>query len=151
MDYSMREVAEGDISVFKVVRGRYDYGRGVMRYVSLYRLFPYEVGSVYRTEMSVDGFSVSEGFHSYMSSEVSVVEDGFLSFMVRSSIGGGKKLLSASCGIYAMYVMECVIPSGSSYYRNRYGEVVSDCLRVVGCEEISDYVGKMGFMKEFVD
>ena len=82
------------------------------------------LGSIFGyADMSLDDFEVREGFHSCR--EIS--QDSY-SWLSVSALGNYEMFYHH----FNEYIYSAVIPSGSKYYLNEYGEYVSDRLRIIG-------------------
>lgn len=129
-----RLVAKEDIRVFKIVYKMQD--EDVFK--SLYQDYPYSRGETYKTELKVSGGEINEGFHSYSNDGVILSKRDRVLLIMPTSVKGGYDFIDyVPINKYKVkYRMDCVIPSGSVYYQNKYGEVVSDSITVVGFKEI---------------
>lgn len=141
----IKKVAEKPIRVFKI--GRKDWRKHhVLPYYNP-EIMHYEVGRTYNhgRELTVQYesdywmedqlvYTIDAGFHSYNSVKVKV----FKSFPVPHwfDVVSSMKLGSYD-PIVSVYV-ECLIPKGSVYYENYYGEIVSDKIKIVKLKNIED-------------
>lgn len=119
-------VADEDITVFKVVRKVED---GL--YLSYYKDYPYYLGRAYEmkglSHKEIDGnMRIEEGFHSYSSKEcyICIPYNNFGQIYILKQKTW--ELSAVYDDIYDLCIIECTIPKGSKYYRNYYGEIVSD-------------------------
>jgi hypothetical protein len=135
------KVSEDDKIVYKV-----GHFRKEGKFDSYYERFSYilnkeceKVNIIMQKEIG-DNFSVSAGYHSYSS-------DSFLR-IIRSDkfedefIVRGNNGTTICNGNYFgnCFIGKFVIPKGTKYYENSYGEIVSECIKYVG---IIDDSGKM--------
>lgn len=128
-------VAGKDISVVKVVVSENSIFR------SFYYGFRYSVGCSYGTEVHGHDGRILGGFHSY-SDKIRLLRDVA---GIRVSLDGSffnDTFYKCDSRINSLYVMRCIIPKGSRYMRNDVGCYVSDSIRVVGFEPLSDVVEK---------
>jgi len=138
---------ESGVRVFKIVSLR----KGEYLYAAYHGDFEYKLGKVAVSHMEIsfkhewDVSFVEEAIHSYLSDNVIVWK-------------------TSSCGIYSIYnivdggidstldwfiddighgtkrvVMEGIIPPGTPYYVNEYGEVISEQLLPTNVVELADY------------
>lgn len=70
---------------------------------SLYNLFPYELGKLYRADIVKDKKEVDKGFHSYKH--------------LKEAKGDTDHTPTATHERWRTVVVECTIPAGSKYYR----------------------------------
>jgi len=120
-------VSDEDITVFKVMRKIKD---GM--YSSYFMEYPYSLGKIYEmngleSHEGEDGYmTIEKGFHSYSSKECYI----YLPYNSHGQIYIQKQrtweLSAVYDDTYNVCIIECTIPKGSKYYRNYYGEIVSD-------------------------
>lgn len=85
--------------------------------------FEYHFGKLYKTDLGnviqhPYYYSIDEGFHSYKK----------LPILWRNMY------ITAKSGFYNIYrhvIIECVIPIGSTYYENEFGELVSNQIKIM--------------------
>jgi len=121
------KLAEEDIPVFKVVRKN--------SLLSYYTDYPYILNEVHTTKplkinhSSVEEWKIQEGFHSYSIECVTKI--------VRTVCGRSIKVYNSDKDdevlldyyeISSTCKLECLIPKGSLYYVNEWGEYVSESI-----------------------
>lgn len=124
------QIAEKDIPVFKILR---------RDLVSAYFNFPYNIGETYKIrEINVhywdifeDEYVIRAGFHSYDPSLVIAVSDTYILKVLLISRGYRLDHFNA----ISFKIVDCIIPEGSKYYKNEYGEIVSDCIKICKVRE----------------
>lgn len=87
--------------------------------------FEYYFNKLYKTTLSkinhgFEGYTIEEGFHSFK--EEPIVWNNFY--------------ITSNNGFYNIYynsIIECVIPTGSTYYKNAVGELVSNQIKLIRC------------------
>lgn len=131
-----RLVAKEDITVYKVVQIFPDG-----KILSYFNDFPYEIGEIYNTNITVkhyenvysDFYYIEQGFHSY-NYHLYIGLDPFLNMPVAYD--------KSNASYYGddIYGMLCVIPKGTEYYVNRFGDVVSTSIKLVALsiKELND-------------
>lgn len=141
---AVKQIAEEDIKVFKIGESH----RGM--FCSMYKDFKYQLNQLYTSHINIniDGdidikfhdypayrFVGSRGFHSYDPSIVHLeISDN--NAIPRWAVYARKRRLDFdTCG--AIYVKaECVIPKGSAYYENDFGEIISNQIIIKNFEPI---------------
>lgn len=124
-----REIAKIDIPVFKIVQKDPELG-----FISYYRYFQYKVGDVYSSRIKkiigpeMSYLSINNGLHSY-SNDCKIAKIG-CSFFI-SSCKGYEVDFCVEENERKLYKLECVIPRGSAYYKNKFGEIVSSRLKIL--------------------
>lgn len=122
-----KKIAKSDISVFKIVDGN------SLR--SYYRGFPYTLGGEYFQDLTVLGkdrsefVSITKGFHSYDTHEVKL-------HITPKGVYAINNLENILGLFHNVAKLECIVPAGSTYYKNSCGEIVSDKLKVIGMEKL---------------
>lgn len=127
--------AEEDIEVFKIAIDNRE------RIVSYFYYKEYNVGKTYKMDFNEKPFFVSasklfnidSGFHSYSTKcriNLNVYDNGY----ILDIIFYGTLLQSYSH--VGLVKLNCIIPKGSHYYENEYGEIVSDSLKIVSVDDI---------------
>lgn len=125
-------VAKRDIKVVKFIMSKY----GEQFYTPYYRqeiamgqiktsklVDPHRVGDI------IDSFyAIGEGLHSYGMNIDIVIQNGRIDIM---SNGERLDYWFDTYNGFRVYIAECVIPKGSSYYLNEHNEYVSDKLKYV--------------------
>lgn len=97
-------IATEAITCYKVVRGK--------KYItSEYKHFRYELGKLYKVEMGKIYDRVERGLHSYT---------------IKGLKSSSHKILYDS-----KRAVRCKIPKGASYYIGRYGDLVSNKIKLV--------------------
>lgn len=114
-------VAETDIKTFKILSLR---KHTLYAYYQNYKYTIGKINSVNSLELVED--TISEGFHSYD------INNDYLSVLGGILILGKNNIEFLDYYSYGNRIVkvECTIPKGSMYYRNSYGEIVSDKLIV---------------------
>ena len=126
------QIAEKDIKVIKAVH--YDRIKGII--TSAYCNFHYKISSTYSNmqlgiKERVDGtISISTGFHSYNPNKIT-----FKKTFGVTEIRSKAFYLDHFC-VSFICKLNCTIPKGATYYENKYGEIVSNKLRVDSLESI---------------
>ena len=127
-------VADEDIRVYKVM----EQMPGSRTFDSLYYHKSYEVGQVYKTVIKpiynniecLYRTRIENGFHSYDRSKTEIKDDSIswhINVKNREDISIDILWYSNSLLKYRNIVaVECIIPKGSKYYENDFGEIVSD-------------------------
>ena len=116
----VRLTAIEDLHVFKLMRSGF---------VSYYKSFIYNPGVTYHSslgkpEATIDGnWRIARGFHSYDKSCVMHETDLDLS-VYSPTLCPRLDILTKD----HLIKVECIIPEGSEYYVNKYGEYVSDSI-----------------------
>ena len=128
------KIAKDNIPVEKIVK----LGTTIFNeecYHSAYFDKRYELNTTYKTShMFLNGYWVEEGFHLYKG--VKIIIDRKLEGIL---IYGKNNVKLDSWSICDIAIMSCVIPKGSIYYENSYGEIVSDTIRPIYCYKIKCY------------
>lgn len=130
---AVKQVAKEDIKVFKIGESH----KGMFH--SMYKDFKYQLNQLYITNIYIDKdnagrFVGSQGFHSYDPSIVhlEISENKIIQWAVYA----GQIKLDFDT-IDANYVKaECVIPKGSVYYENDFGEIISNQIIIKNFEPI---------------
>lgn len=130
------KIAEEDIKVFKIGKTHEDM------FCSMYTGFKYQLNQLYTSRIDIefefkedrDRFVGSQGFHSYDPSIVHLeICENVIS---RWSALAGQKLLDFDTGDANYVKAECVIPEGSVYYENEWGEIISSQIIIKNVESI---------------
>ena len=124
----VKKVAKEDIKVYKILR---KYGNRITSPVR--KTMEWEIGKLvdlrkplyYRGGNICNAWILKEGFHSLIDCPVLVPTYCGKEWTIEKN---DKCLFQCDRG---ESVYECVIPAGSTYYENEYGEVVSDRLIVL--------------------
>lgn len=138
---------ESGVRVFKIVNLR----KGKYIYAAYHRDFKYKLGKVavshreisFKHELDVS--FVEEAIHSYLSDSVIVRKTSScviysIDNMVDGSIYSKLDWFIDNIGHGTrMVVMEGIIPHGTPYYVNEYGEVISEKLLPTNVVELADY------------
>lgn len=135
------KVAEDNIPVTKIVRVSSNI-------IQAYYVpeFIYSIGVVYHSKLDSPylygrSWRVQKGFHSYKPSctielyKAFCSDDWYCALVVKNLIS----VISDNYGpLYRddLGIMSCVIPKGSKYYENEYGEIVSDTIKPIYCYKI---------------
>ena len=122
-----RLVAKEDTTVYKIVQVFPDN-----KIHSYYNEFIYELGQIYNTECNVEYFKqdeddlylINEGFHSY-NYNPSIGYD-----TIKQSVIVGSKSMEVYSGP-GVFGMLCIIPKGTEYYINDYGDIVSTSIKPI--------------------
>ena len=80
---------------------------------------------------------IQRGFHSYKSSfPIEFYKKSWCySLVVKNLIGVRLDVYNSSISS-DLGIMSCIIPKGSKYYENEYGEIVSDTIKPIYCYKI---------------
>lgn len=116
-------ILDKDMSVFKIV-----VNKGVDIY-SYYQSFLYQLNKLYTTELDVQNANgsillINRGFHSY-STKCSVEKIDNYYITVHSTLDCYDNEICYDRSAIIL-IQSCIIPSGSTVYINKFGEVVSD-------------------------
>ena len=139
------QIAEEDIEVFKVVKRNYS-PEEPNSFISLYFYHPYKLGETYESEIKIkinydnDGtVSINKALHSYSAKDCHISYVIFNDeYSIAFSYSDGRTLIDDDIPNDIEIVrLNCVIPKGATYYKNRVGEFASDKLRVVSAENIN--------------
>lgn len=119
------KMAEKDRAVFKVVEQIDE------KLLSNYRKFPYEIGKLYETRIgdrkaAFGRLRIEEGFHSYSNKCKWEPLYAFPDTVYRVAFGNLSLAIFDLSVIHKHVRVSCIIPKGSLYYENEYGEIVSD-------------------------
>lgn len=128
-----KKTATEDIPVFKVVFCKKDFD-GRLKFVSYYYRKEYSENEEYKSPIQVYDTNISVGIHSYLCGKCSTNAkmDFFCGALLKVvSVVSEKHQYKYQSISDSLYRMDCVIPKGSTYYANGYGEAVSDKLRVI--------------------
>jgi len=124
---AVKQIAEEDIKVFKIGESH----RGM--FYSMYKNFKYQLNQLYSINIYInkddDGVFVgSRGFHSYDPSIVhlKISKNGIIQWVVYA----GQRRLDYDIVIAGYVKAECVIPKGTTYYENDFGEIISEAIIV---------------------
>ena len=116
------KIASEDIKVFKIIE------KFENNIISAYKGFRYKIGQLYETEIRLtETFSsafIQQGFHSYsnecrLERDCTYLEQPAFRIMFKGSRLDGFSKVS-------YYKVNCIIPKGSQYYENEFGEIVSN-------------------------
>jgi len=131
---AVKQIAEEDIKVFKI--GESHGGR----FCSMYKGFKYQLNQLYSVNIYInkddDGeFVGSRGFHSYDPSIVHLeISDN--NAIPRWVVYVEQRSLDFdTCDAYYVKA-ECVIPKGSVYYKNDFGEIISNQVIIKNVEPL---------------
>lgn len=127
------QIAREDILVYKIMLQNPDTGR----LKSLYYGMKYEVGKVYWTDVSpisIDSplyleMKIDKGFHSYSMDKTMATKDKYQIVIYNMENNGIVDSISFSD---KLVIVKCIIPKGSKYYENDFGEIVSDRIIITG-------------------
>lgn len=132
---AVKQVAEEDIKVFKIGE-RYE---GM--FCSMYKGFKYQLNQLYTSccidiefQDYNDRFVGSRGFHSYDPSMayLEISKNVIPRWSVRTRQGA----LDFDTGDANYVKAECIIPKGSEYYENEWGEIISNQIIIKNFESI---------------
>jgi hypothetical protein len=130
-----RRIAEDDIPVFKIL-----YKTLEGKYISPHRSYSYNIGEVYKSDIVLsvldNYFVIDVGLHSY---SIDCVIDINTYGILVNDIGSHFILDSYYQCSSSPVLMNCIIPKGSTYYKNKRGEIVSDELMVIGEADVSQF------------
>ena len=128
-----KKTAKKDISVIKILLKTED---GAL--ISPYRFTEYLLDKVYWSEIGQpienlghDMWVIYEGLHSYSPSGISLAADIDSCTIRITPRNDAANLLDYWYQFAGAVIFEGVIPSGSKYYENENGELVSDGLKIV--------------------
>lgn len=129
------KMAEKDRSVFKVIKQIDE------RFSSYFKRFPYEIGKLYETKIGnhkviCGHLCIEEGFHSYSNKCKWEPLYQVIDTVYRVVFGNLSLAIFDSSVIYKPVRVSCIIPKGSLYYENEYGEIVSN--KIILKEIIND-------------
>lgn len=120
-----KKVAEKPIEVFKVAKmrnGKY--------YAPFINNFEYEIGKTYHAELMICNPSyvkeiaaITKGLHSY---------SAYCTCERRKTYTYCTLVKGLSFNVDSAF-LKCIIPTSSTYYENKFGEIVSDALEII-CE-----------------
>lgn len=124
---AVKQIAEEDIKVFKI--GESHEGM----FCSMYKGFKYQLNQLYRNNIYINkdddgGFIGSRGFHSYDPFIVHL--DIRENEIIQWAVYAGQRRLDFDTVIADYVKAECVIPKGSIYYENDFGEIISEAIIV---------------------
>lgn len=128
----VKRVAKSDIKVAKFVVSNYRclfYTPYYRQEVAMGEIKTSELGEPHRVGDVDDGFyAITDGLHSYGTNVDIVVQNNRIDI-----IWNGERLdyWFDTYNDFKVYIVECVIPKGSSYYVNECNEYVSDKLKYV--------------------
>ena len=142
--HTQPKVARKTIKVFKLV-AKNVYGYGYTPYFMDMSDVVYKRGCTYTHGKPLvlhdpgafcgTSYYINEGFHSYNSSKVVLDQHWSYYDVVWSATRDGHKLCPYSIPPSwrpPLYKMQCIIPKGTTYYENQYGEIVSEAIVVKG-------------------
>ena len=121
-------IAKEDITVYKIVQV---YPNGKIH--SYFNNFPYKLGTLYVIDEIVtkhmkddynDFYFIEQGLHSY-NYDLEIGVDPFLTTPITNDKNGTRYY---GPGIFGMI---CIIPKGSEYYVNEFGDVVSASIKPI--------------------
>jgi DNA-directed RNA polymerase subunit H (RpoH/RPB5) len=122
----IKQIAEKDISVFKIVRKSRKNNFLSYYYPKHWVLNEKQESEILKRQSNYENFvEIHTGLHSYDSSMIRIVEDHII-FQIYSYISSVP--LDSFLYTENLYKMDCVIPTGSTYYENERGEIVSNAL-----------------------
>lgn len=139
------KVAIKDINVYKIVKNHPIIGAVCSVY---HTSFFWELNKVFHEDMKTASYganysslvtSVDNGFHSYSPEKTFLRINHSRSYNVLHvfSDKGTVGIIDghAESDVYwKLALLKCVIPAGSHYYENSYGEIVSDTIMPISCE-----------------
>lgn len=112
-----KRIAESDVTCYKVV---YVHKKRINSYV---RAFPYELNKKYFQTIQFFknrfGSRADKGFHSYDKVEYIFIKHYGLyidSLSFQTDINSNER------------IVKCIIPKGAVYYKNEYGEIISESI-----------------------
>ena len=119
------KMAEKDRAVFKVVE-QIDG-----KLLSYFKSFPYEIGKLYETKIGdrkviCGRLCIEKGFHSYSNKCKWEPLYQIIDTMHKVTFGNHSLAIFDFSVIYKHVRVSCIIPKGSLYYENEYGEIVSN-------------------------
>ena len=131
------KVAKEPITVFKVV----EVHNG--KVISSIMGYEYEIGKEYNLQKeleivrtNVSRWRIAEGFHSYTHDSVNNNINGYWETP--------NEIVDREVTIFNKHhFMKCIIPIGSKYYLNEFGEVISDSIIPVGIYPVSKTTEEM--------
>lgn len=96
-------------------------------------------------ELKSNMIEISQGFHSYLEGEVSIDKSGTSCYTYNTEYRVKAKKASLPCPFINAYfsmgnqiiqiiVLHCLIPAGSTYYKNESGVCVSNALKTLNYE-----------------
>ena len=127
--YKNFKIAEDDIPVFKVVRKHF--------LLSYYTNYPYILNEVHTTEPIKTDHSlfyigeewkIQKGFHSYSVGCTTKIVQGVHEWNIRVYDSDKNTVLLDYYEMSSTCKLECLIPKGTLYYVNEYGEYVSESI-----------------------
>lgn len=127
------QIAVEDILVYKVMYRKPDNGG----FRSLYRRMDYELEKIYWTDVSpisIDSplysMMIKEGFHSYSIDKTKAIKNN--ESQTLTVIYKNGEFVDSTFFSVNLVIAECIIPAGSKYYENDFGEIVSDRIIITG-------------------
>ena len=123
-------VAENDIVCHKIVRkSNWQHNIYLPYFRYMFTNMTYEIGKTYEAKITTSGnlyreVDIHEGLHCYDSSNKIMVSKYGLT-PINSTVG---------CTYFyenRPVTLKCVIPKGTKYYENKYGEIVTEKLKVI--------------------
>lgn len=139
--HPVKIIADEDIKVFKIVN---------RNLTSVYEDFQYEIEREYKLMEPIvleigstaGMWLINKGFHSYCFETVKIYVDYYSNIFSHETIQeisiytkfGRNDKFVGDIGKYI--IAECIIPKGSTYYINEFGEIVSDKISITGIREI---------------
>ena len=127
--YKKFKVAEEDIPVFKVVRKN--------SLLSYYTDYPYILNEIHTTEpikinhslvYHGEEWKIEKGFHSYSVECITEIARGARGWNIKVYDSDKKTVLLDYYEMSSTCKLECIIPKGSLYYVNEWGEYVSESI-----------------------
>jgi hypothetical protein len=147
--YASQKDATEDIKTFKVVT-KDNYGHYIPYYYGID--FSYEVGRTHRHTKPIhidivdyssgldeqnEIYEINEGLHSYNCDKVKLIwHPHICQFAVESKYQWTYYTADSYLFSTDLYKMNCIIPAGTTYYENEYGEIVSNVLKVLSIDEL---------------
>lgn len=127
-------VADKDIKCFKIVRKNFCS----IFFLKQYILNKTETDFIGEPQEYVSFTKINHGIHSYgYECDVSIYDKYYISVGTRNNENDWE--LFEIEDIATSIVLDCIIPRGSSYYKNEYGVYVSDAITPVGVVKTEDF------------
>lgn len=131
---AVKMVADKDIKCFKIVRKNF---RSVFFYKQ-YILYKTETDFIEEPQEYMSFTKINHGIHSYgYECDVFLYEKYYIGVGARKNESDLELFEVEDIG--ESIVLDCIIPKGSSYYKNEYGLYVSDAITPVGVVKTEDF------------